>query len=264
MTILISSLPFVEGDFDQVFKIMDLVEDKENVGVEIFPVFKDDRFNELIQENMTKMQNCPISLHGPYFDIEHSAPKGSKEYDFAVAEFKEVLELGEKTNASHIVYHYNNKIITPDNKAETIHYGRENLMELNELAAPYNIPILFENTGVNIRQNNLFTEEEFIQEAKTIPNDVLLDVGHGNANGWDIANVIEQLQDKIKVYHLNNNKSHDDDHLRILEGDIDYIKLAELYKKYTPNADLVLEYGDEVKDDLSGIAEDVEFLQNNF
>lgn len=264
MAILISTLPFVDGNFEKVFEVLDLVEDTDGVGIEIFPIFKDDYFNQTIKENLDKINQYQTSLHGPYFNIEHSAPKGTAEYDFAVSEFKEVLELSQKTEGRHIVYHYNNKIITDENKQETIVLGRENLMELNELAKAAGTRILFENTGVNIRQNNLFTEEEFIEEARLIPNDVLLDVGHANANGWNIPNVIEQLHDKIKVYHLNNNHSKDDDHLRILEGDIDYKHLAELYHQYTPDADLVLEYGDDVTQDIQGIAQDVRYLQDNF
>lgn len=264
MTILISTLPFVDGNFDKVFDVLDLVEDTNGVGIEIFPMFKDQRFMQLLKENLDRINQYPTSLHGPYFNIEHSAEKGTAEYDFAVAEFKEVLDLSQATQGSHIVYHYNNKMITADNKSQTIVVGRENLMELNELAKTFGTPILFENTGVNIRKNNLFTEAEFIEEARLIPNDVLLDVGHANANGWNIPNLIEQLQDKIKVYHLNNNFSKDDDHLRILEGHIDYKELAALYNKFTPDADLVLEYGDGVMHDIEGIAQDVRYLQRHF
>lgn len=264
MNILISTLPFVEGSLKDIFTVLEQVEDTTNVGIEIFPVFKSDQFHQEIRGFLPVMKAYPTTLHGPYFNIEHSAAKGTSEYDLAVEEFKQVLELGKTTDATHIVFHYSNKIITPENKAETIEQARINLQELNRLAEAAGIPILFENTGVDVRQNNLFTEAEFIEEALTIPNDVLLDVGHAHANGWDIANVMKELQDKIKVYHLNNNGGQDDDHQRILDGDIDYVELAQLYRAYTPQADLVLEYGDNVAHDLSGIADDVRYLQDNF
>lgn len=264
MTILISSLPYVEGNFDGVLKAYDLVANKENVGIEVFPVFNDPRFSELLSNSMDRLKTMPISLHGPYYGVEHSAPRGTAAYDQAMKEFDACLELGEALQASHIVFHYNNKVITPANKAETIQIARENLTELNERADKAGIPILFENTGVNVRQNNLFTQEEFIAEAKRIPNGTLLDVGHAFANGWDIEAVIQQLQDKITVYHLNNNWGGDDDHQRILDGAIDYGSLAKWYKQYTPHADLVLEYGEKITHDYQGIADDVQYLQEHF
>lgn len=264
MRILISTLPFVEGEFTDVFKVLEQVKATQNVGIEIFPVFKSHQFNETIEKHIDQINRYVTTLHGPYFDIEHSAPKGTEAYELAIEEFKRVIELGETTAASHIVFHYNNKVITTENKLDTILTARKNLAELNQLVEHTGIKILFENTGVNVRENNLFTEAEFIEEALRISNDVLFDVGHANANGWDIANVIKMLQDKIKVYHLNNNFSQDDDHNRILEGDIDYVALAALYHHYTPDADLVLEYGDNVATDLAGIAQDVEYLQTHF
>lgn len=264
MTILISTLPFVDGSLKDVFTILDQVEDTRKVGIEIFPVFKSDRFHQEIREFLPKIKAYPTTLHGPYFNIEHSAPKGTPEYKLALEEFKLVLDLGKTTDATHIVFHYSNKTITPDNKVETIKQARINLQELNGLADAAGIPILFENTGVDVRKNNLFSEAEFIEEALRIPNDVLLDVGHAHANGWDIARVIKALQDKIKVYHLNNNSGQDDDHQRVLDGQIDYVELAKLYREYTPQADLVLEYGDNVAHDLSGIAADVRYLQDHF
>ncbi|MGX7107639.1 sugar phosphate isomerase/epimerase family protein [Hutsoniella sourekii] len=262
--ILISTLPFVETSFTRVFDVLDQVEDTHQVGIEIFPVFRDDQFNQEVEANMDHLKDYPISLHGPYFGIEHSAEKGTDEYEVSVREFKETLDLSQALNGRHIVFHYNNKVITPENKEATIRVARENLQELNEWAQVAGVPILFENTGVNARQNNLFTQEEFIEEALSIENGTLFDVGHAYANGWNIEEVITQLKDKIKVYHLNNNMGADDDHLRILEGSLDYEWLADLYKQYTPQADLVLEYGDNVASDLAGIAADVAYLQANF
>ena len=70
----------------------------------------------------------------------------------------------------------------------------------------------------------------------------IIDVGHSHINNMDIEGFLIKHSDRVKAYHFHNNNGIDDQHNSINDGSIDYDKILELFKKYTPNADIVLEY----------------------
>ena len=108
--------------------------------------------------------------------------------------------------------------------------------------------------------NKLFDEEEFIKAIQNREENTLIDIGHVKANGWDLENVIENLKDKIVSYHIHTNDGKHDQHLSVSE-DYDELKsFVKLYKKYTPNADLVLEYNSTYEGKESLVVEDVKEL----
>lgn len=271
MNIFISTNPFIQDKFSNVFKVLEILKNKvkENiisedefrkVGIEVFPNFDNELFSLEIKELEEEIKKYPTALHGPYFKIEHSGEKGSLEYSRAKEEFIKILELGKKIDAKHIVYHHNNKIVSNENKEEIIKHSRENLKELNKIAEEYSISILVENAGVNSIGNNLFTEDEFINEVKNIENSCLIDVGHAHANLWNLDNVITALSEKIEAYHLHNNDKLRDLHESIDNGSLSFDDFFETYKKNTNKADLVLEYGYQYNDKIEKIAEDVIYI----
>ena len=102
--------------------------------------------------------------------------------------------------------------------------------------------------------------EEFIKAIQNREENTLIDIGHVKANGWDLENVIENLKDKIVSYHIHTNDGKHDQHLSVSE-DYDELKsFVKLYKKYTPNADLVLEYNSTYEGKESLVVEDVKEL----
>lgn len=54
-----------------------------------------------------------------------------------------------------------------------------------------------------------------------------------------------------------------DSHNGIREGSFDFEKFIKLYKTFTPNKDLILEYSDRYKDRIDYIARDAEWLINS-
>lgn len=264
MAIFISSNSFIKTGFKNVFKVLDIleekIEDKEilnKVGIEIFPNFDNEEFKRDIENTMEEIKKYPISLHGPYFNIEHSAKKGTSEYERAKGEFIKILDFSKEVKADHIVFHHNNRRVDEENRLELIETANENLKELNELSRDYNIEILVENAGVNLVSNNIFKEEEFIKTCKELDNKVLIDIGHAHANSWDLLKVMESLKDKIYAYHVHNNDGRADSHERIHNGTLDFNAFMENYKRLTPNAHIVVEYGYQYGDKFQEIANDV-------
>ena len=173
---------------------------------------------------------------------------------------KNDIALAKELNSRYIVYHYNNMAIPEGKRDEMLEITRKNLKKANELAKEAGVNFVIENVGIPIRNNVLLNEQEFIEECLSLPNKVLIDIGHAWCNGWDFENLLSSLKDKIVAYHIHNNDKNDDLHQRIHNGSLDFDAFLELYKKYTPDADLVLEYLADTSSDVAGIEQDIEEL----
>lgn len=261
MNIYLSTNIYNPDQLEEIFSILDKIND-ESIGIELFVEWQDDAFIKFINNNINRLKNYRISLHGPYYDTEHSAPKGSLEYIRTIEYFNSTLEISKELNSRYIVYHHNNCKVVQENKERMIDISSENLQELNEYARKFDSKIVVENSGVISHENMLFDEKEFIEMANSIPNKILIDIGHAFANKWDIENLISKLKDKIVAYHIHNNDGFEDNHNRINDGNLDFEKFLDLYKKYTSEADLVLEYGKQCYKDDSGIIDDIKYIKN--
>lgn len=249
---------------NQLFNLIDSLKGGENttLGLELFPEFQNPEFDEFLTSNIEILQNYKMSLHGPYFFTEHSKPKGTTQYQAAMEYFTKSLKLGKDTNASYIVYHHNNCEVTHDTKKEMIENANENLVQLTKISKEYGVEIVVENAGVMQRNNMLFNEQEFLDMAIEIPNNILIDIGHAFANGWDIENVVSKLKHKIIAYHLHNNDGSHDNHDSILNGAYDMKEFIRIYKKYTPSAELVIEYSQTYLEKPQVLQSDIEWLEN--
>lgn len=242
-------------------KIFDYINPMGEIGIEFFPFWGCKGFEEALEASLPRLKEYKITMHGPYFDTEHSEPKGSEGYFKAVELFKKTLELCKELSCHHLVYHHNNKNLKGCNKLEIIKNSEENLLEINEMAKDYNVEIQVENAGVIANGNMLFDEEEFINMALSIENPILLDIGHAHANGWSLENVITRLKDKITSYHIHNNDGVHDSHNRIFDGSLDMESFIKLYVTHTPNADIVVEMGSHCDNQLKEIMDDIEKLK---
>lgn len=259
MNIYISTNMYKVNQLDEVFNILEAIQ-YEDMGIELFTEFNDKEFVEIVNKNINRFKKYKISLHGPYYKTEHSAQKGSDIYNKSKAYFMDTLKLSKELNSSYIVYHHNNCKI--HDKEKMINNSKINLEELNELSKDYNANIVIENAGVISSQNMLFDQEEFIKICKESNNDVLIDIGHAFANGWDLEYVIKELKDKIVSYHLHNNDGDRDSHDSISYGKLSMEKFIEIYKKYTNKADLVLEYSKDYRDKVNILIEDIAYIKS--
>ncbi|QED46498.1 sugar phosphate isomerase/epimerase family protein [Cytobacillus dafuensis] len=263
MTIYISTNVFLTTGLSPIKDLLPLLND-DSVGFELFPNWKNKSFRSELKDFEHILKDLPLTVHGPYFGVEHSEKKGSKEYDEAMDQMTETVELCRNLNIKHLVFHHNNKVITDENRLESIKHSRENLKELNERLKNDDIAILLENAGVHSKRNVLFNEVEFINECLNEVNNVLIDIGHVHANSWNLENVIKSLKHKITHYHLHNNDGVQDSHERILDGTLNFEEFIKLYKEHTPNAHLILEYGLHIGEDVRAIAEDVKYIKEKF
>ena len=261
MNIYISTNLYSPENLIDIFNLLDMVGDS-NIGIELFPEWQNKVFSEMLRKNIDRFKEYNISLHGPYYDTEHSSERNSESYKKTMEYFKNTLKLSQELKSRYIVYHHNNCQVIKEKKEEMMRISSENLLELNKLAKKYDGNIVVENCGVISHENMLFDEDEFIEMAENIPNDILIDIGHAFANGWDLNNVIYRLKEKIVSYHLHNNDGFEDCHDSIRKGKIDIDEFFKMYRKYTPNADLVIEYGKQCGNDMKIIDNDIDFIKN--
>lgn len=266
MNIYISTNMYTPNNLEKVFQLLKKIND-QNIGIELFPEWHDRQFIHTLRGNLDKFKKYPSTLHGPYYYTEHSKKSGLIEYERSKEYFQRTLELSKKINSKYIVYHHNNCEVEFEERMEMIKNSTENLLELNKLAKPYNVDIVVENAGVASHNNVLFNEEQFIELANNIDNKILIDVGHAFANNWNLVRVISELKDKIVSYHLHNNDGIEDTHNRIRDGKLNIDDFFRSYKKYTPSADLVIEYGkncsrymDDILKDINDIKQMIEVL----
>lgn len=259
MNIYISTNLFNVNQLEEIFPILEKIQYK-NIGIELFTEFHNPEFINIVNKNIDKFKKYKISLHGPYYRTEHSAKKGSDIYNRSKEYFRKTLKLSKELNSSYIVYHHNNCKIY--DKEVMINNSKKNLEELNEMSKDYDANIVIENAGVIDSKNMLFDQDEFIQICKESDYNVLIDIGHAFANGWDLEYVIKELHDKIISYHLHNNDGNKDRHDSIRTGKINIESFLEIYKKYTSTADLVLEYSKEYRNKTNTIIEDIDYIQS--
>jgi len=260
VNIFISTNLYESEQLEELFALMDKIGD-QSVGVEVFPEWQSEVFYRKLADYMKHFQKYLISLHGPYYYTEHSKAEGTVEYIRSTEYFRQTLELSKRLKSRYIVYHHNNCRVEAGSKQQMMKVAAENLAELRRQAEHYGAKLVVENAGVLARGNMLFNEDEFLEMAESIPDDILLDIGHAHANGWDISRVMKKLAHKIVAYHVHNNDGYEDKHNRILDGTLDFDQFMFLYRQYTPQADIVVEYGKQCSQDLDAIVKDVEYIK---
>lgn len=228
MNLLVSTNVYKPGQLARV--IPHLHAFRGQIGVELFPMFDADCYEEELLHCLPEFEGIPVSFHGPYYETEHSAAPGTPEYAHSMDLIRQTLPYCVRLQSQYLVFHHNN------------------------------IPVVVENAGVLDRGNMLFDQDAFIQLCREEHYPVLIDIGHAYANGWDLEQTMEALKDQIVAYHLHNNDGVHDSHQRIFHGTLDFPLFLSDYQRLTPNADLVLEYSPNVADDESGIQEDISWL----
>ena len=247
-------------------KTLSLLEDDGRLGLEIFPFCHTDGYMELLDRFLPRLREFPVTFHEPYHGADHSYKKGSQEYRATMDYCENVFDRAERLNAKHIVYHLNNRAVSDRTISGRMAPGRDemientfaNLVETGDMAQAHGLKLLIENTGVQSMNNVLFGEEGFIDLFCEWDYGCLIDVGHANCNKWDLSSVIGRLRHKIRSYHLHNNFGVDDEHNRMFNVTLDVEAFFETYVRYTPNADIVLEYHpDLMEGEIEWLKEDI-------
>ena len=228
-----------------------------NVGFELLPMFDLADFEANLEANIKFFSECSVCFHEPVWGVEHSAPKGSPEYSAGMYHITLTKKFADILHPSHMVYHLNNCKVTPDAKASMLADSLANLEEMHTLFP--GIPLLVENVGTDVKGDKLLSQQEYTDLCIEKNFDVLIDVGHANANSWDIFRLVDDLKEQIRAFHLHNNDGVHDLHNRLRDGTIDFTRFIPYIHGKVPDAELIIEY---TRPEYHGqpLLEDIDYL----
>ncbi len=212
-------------------------------GIEIQIEFGTEFYWKTNLAKVMKDRTGGLSIHGQFVDIDLSADDLDENEVFDY--YRWAFGMYKKYNAEHFTIHPDGKLTAPATEEEIAH-RRENairrIQKLADIAEQEGVHLLVENLRPK-GYGMIFDCDSFIELFDRIKNvDCLIDTGHMYLSGWDFTKVLSSLNDKIKAYHINDNSGVDDDHWPVGKGYIQWGRFFEDYKKYTPDAEMVLEY----------------------
>lgn len=214
-------------------------------GIEFFLHYHDEAYREKMERVGLWLGDIPRTVHGPFLYVEATREKGTPEYQFLFDSYRWAFQVAEKLGCHEMVFHTHQRVIEVDEKTHAQQVCMENFSRLLEIGRNHGVTLLLENLGIQKKGISLFDEDDFISLVRTFPQaGCLIDTGHLNVAGWETARVLEVLSDRITGYHLHNNDSNTDSHHPIGDGSFDYPAFYQLYRRFTPGANLTLEYGD--------------------
>lgn len=203
-------------------------------GIEFFYEFGKDYYWD---EETAAWGRRELSLHGPCVAV-NMVDANDAHY---LAAFREALAYAAKINAGFVVAHTNEG--WQGAKAQVQLLVKRRLGELLTLAAEYKVRLLIENVGLRTKNNVLFEAEEYVALFDALPQaGALLDTGHANVNGWDLAEVVRALGPRLTACHIHDNSGEGDEHLPVGRGTIDWQAYFAAVKEFAPQAAQVLEY----------------------
>lgn len=192
-------------------------------------------------ENVIKNADYPISFHGPLIDAE-PASESKDEYEKFILSYEKTFDLAKKYNARHVVYHTSYKPYKKDEIDRYFEICLKNTQTVLDMAKKAKVKVLIENLPAPPKGLALIDGKAFFSLFKRLDADIIIDTGHANLMGLDYVSFIEEYAPKVRAYHFHNNHADWDSHRPIFDGTFDFNKLEEAYKKFTPNADIVVEY----------------------
>lgn len=213
-----------------------------DIGFEILSMFDLADFEPNLKASLDILEQQAISFHGPVFCAEHSAPKGSPEYEETMWHIGKTLEYARPLKSRHLTMHLNNCAVRPEDKDVMLKNALENYKELEELFGAFGCQILVENTGTLAQGNVLLDQGEFTDLCRREKFAVLIDIGHAHANGWDLPRLICDLAGQVAAFHLHNNDGCHDLHNRLHDGTLDFASTLGLIRQKAPGAELIIEY----------------------
>lgn len=265
----ISSVYNNNKDYSLISECVELSRGK--VGVEFFAMeltadkillFKD--MKKQLENVIGSDKNAVLksTFHSPMVKAEATAMQNTEDEKNLFENWAKSLDLCKELSAKHIVFHTNNKRISQEERHVAQANSMRNCLVLDKMCKKVGVTLLVETLGLPCSGAPIFTENEFIDFVVENDLSALVDVGHMNLNGYNYSNVISTLGDKIKAYHVHNNDGTSDSHNVCTDGTFDYNLFAQCYKKYTPDADMVIEYIDVPNLSAEKVLCDIQLLEN--
>ena len=215
---------------------------RPDVGVEFSAFTHNDLYWDALNAIARKV-TCPMTFHGPYVQIEATSAIGSKEHRWLMESYAGVLQLAKAVHAGHVVFHYSQRQFKPEEIPQKQHNAKAVMKQLTEEAEVMGVPLVIENLCRQPKGVHLFTNEEYFALFQEMPHaKALIDIGHANVNGLDIEKFLATYTDRVKGFHVHNNDGKTDQHLDYRHGTADVRQIMRWAGKYTPGANIVIEY----------------------
>ena len=229
-----------------------------SLGFELLMMFDLPDFEENLKRNLDQFASGPLVFHEPVWGVEHSAPRGSAEWEDGMYHLRLTQKYAEILRPAAMVFHFSNCAVPPEKKDGMLRTSLENLEEIREMFP--DTQILVENTGTAADRTLLLDQQEYTDLCRSRQFPVLIDVGHANANSWNLPELINALQGQIGGFHLHNNDGVRDLHDRLRNGTLDLAALVPVMDRAAPDAFRVIEY---CRSSLHGepLLEDIAWLQ---
>lgn len=249
-------------DEARLAQMLPLVQQEGALGVEIFPEWQLTRYESAQQQALPWLEGRPITLHGPYWDIDPCFAPDEPEFALFLKYWRKTLALAARLQARYVVYHLYNHHFAPWEREEKYAAAMTALQHVQELAREYGVALAIENTEIDpTGACNLLTQREYVELVRSSGCAAMIDIGHAHCAGWGLAELIRVLADRIEGYHLHNNDGCTDSHCRILEGALDMEWVMAAICRHTPRATLTLEYNPRLGITNEEVQEDIQWLR---
>lgn len=211
-------------------------------GIEFTAFTHDENYWERLSHKVPEM-SCPMTFHGPYINIEATSPLDSKEHDWLMESYNRVFALAAPNGVRHVVFHYSQLQFNEEEIPSKQKNAYAVMRDLTKLAKRYGVNCVIENLCRQRHKTHLFTNEEYFDIFRNIPDAVaLIDIGHANVNKLDIEKFLYEYGKRVKGFHVHNNDGITDQHKDYHKGTADTRQIMHWVGKYTDDADIVIEY----------------------
>ncbi len=235
MKFSVSDLPF--GSFNKAFlKALPMQYD-----IEIFYEFGTDHYWDFVLKDLKSKDGVErrFSIHGPCVAVNLADPNDTAYFDV----YKKTFAYAAKINAAFVVVHSNEawRFAGEKNAVQELVYER--IEKLLNCAKEYGVTVALENVGLRTTGSLLFDYEEYLSLIKHFPEAAaLLDTGHAHVNGWQLEDVLRDLNKRLIAVHIHDNDGSADSHLPVGRGNISWESYFKTLKEYAPQAVQVCEY----------------------
>lgn len=249
MDLAVSNLPYQGLFTNRLLKL------PAYLGIEVYSETGSDFYWEHLIPKLMTGRTGPLTVHGPYQNMDLSDP--NMEYESVRDVYEWTFRLCKQFGAKHCVCHpyayYPIGAMEEEESAARKRACLQRVTELNRLAHRWNVELLVENMP---DQDGLLSQTAFLELFNPVEDlAFLIDTGHANIQSWDIELMFRTLGKRIRGYHINDNFGDSDSHLMVDEGNFDWKKFFAGYAQYTPDAVLVMEYMKGTIDELVASAQ---------
>jgi len=212
-------------------------------GLELFaegPEWRRSQPGDNLTMDFIRSCDCSRTIHAPFFDLSLASENYPSIRRLTLKVYQRFLALAAELKCHYVVIHPHGYGYIYD-RPGTSRRAKDSLHVLAARAKEAGVQLAVENIGYGPAQ--LFDAGEFIDLFSEINGiAALLDIGHAHLNGWNIPQVIRQLDKHLVSLHLHDNNGQADEHLPLGAGRVDWQPVWEALNQLPSMPYLVLEY----------------------